>query len=179
MLVVILVIAKLSLQASYEWDKSDQRFLFRLAILFSMSFSMGYPEPEHELQVLYSQDQAHPLTRLKSVSNIEDVLRLQEMARAVKVSEDLGKYLIKLAVASRAHSSLQLGISPRGSLMLFHSVKAYAALQQRNFVIPDDIKALAVPVLAHRLILETKAKYSGVSKASIVEELVEQVAVPR
>lgn len=146
---------------------------------FSMSFSMGYPEPEHELKVLFSQEQEHPVNRLKSVASIKEIIDLQELVKGVKVSEDLGKYLIKLVTASREHPSLQLGISPRGSLMLFQAIKAHAILRQRQFVIPDDIKILAIPVLAHRLILETKAKYSGVNKQDIVEELLEQVPVPR
>jgi MoxR-like ATPase len=96
----------------------------------------------------------------------------------VRVDPSVGRYVIALAEATRRHASVRLGCSPRGSLMLFRAAQARALLEGRTFVVPEDVKAEAVPVLAHRLGLETKARYTGVSKQDVVRELLDGTPVP-
>ncbi len=96
----------------------------------------------------------------------------------MRVERSLGRYVVALAEATRRHPSVRLGCSPRGSLMLFRSTQARALLEGRAFAVPEDVKTQAVPVLAHRLGLETKARYTGVSKEDVVREILEAVPVP-
>ncbi len=145
---------------------------------FGVRIGLGYPAADHELEVLFSQVDRHPLESVTPVLSAEDVVALQAEARHVKVERALGRYVIALAEATRHHPSIRLGCSPRGSLMLFRSAQARALIEGRAFAIPEDVKAQAVPVLAHRLGLETKARYTGVSKEDVVREILEAVAVP-
>jgi MoxR-like ATPase len=145
---------------------------------FGVRIGLGYPAADHELEVLFSQVDRHPLESVTPVLSAEDVVALQAEARHVKVERALGRYVIALAEATRHHPSIRLGCSPRGSLMLFRSAQARALIEGRAFAIPEDVKAQAVPVLAHRLGLETKARYTGVSKEDVVREILEAVPVP-
>jgi MoxR-like ATPase len=145
---------------------------------FGLVIELGYPDAHHELEVLYSQTGLHPLESLSAVLSAEDIVSLQARVRAVRVDRALGAYVIALASATRRHPSVALGCSPRGSLMLFRSAQARALLEGRDYAIPEDVKMQAVPVLAHRLGLETKARFGGVSKAGVVNEILESVPVP-
>jgi MoxR-like ATPase len=145
---------------------------------FGVRIGLGYPAADHELEVLFSQVDRHPLESVTPVLSAEDVVALQTEARHVKVERALGRYVIALAEATRHHPSIRLGCSPRGSLMLFRSAQARALIEGRAFTVPEDVKAQAVPVLAHRLGLETKARYTGVSREDVVREILEAVAVP-
>jgi MoxR-like ATPase len=106
------------------------------------------------------------------------VISLQAETRRVRVERSLGRYMVALAEGTRRHPSVRLGCSPRGTLMLFRAAQARALFAGRAFVVPEDVKAQAVPVLAHRLGLETKARYTGVSKEDIVREVLDSVPVP-
>ena len=106
------------------------------------------------------------------------VLALQARVRTVRVERPLGAYVVALAEATRRHPSVQLGCSPRGTLALFRAAQARALLRGRDYAVPEDVKLEAGPVLAHRLGLETKARYAGVSKDSVVEDVLAAVAVP-
>jgi MoxR-like ATPase len=145
---------------------------------FGMRIGLGYPAAEHEVDVLFSQAERHPLESVEVVLAAADVVALQAQARKVRVERSLGRYVVALAEATRRHSAVRLGCSPRGSLMLFRSAQARALLEGRAFVVPEDVKRQAVPVLAHRLGLETKARYTGVSKEDVVREVLEAVPVP-
>ncbi|HET9317781.1 MAG TPA: MoxR family ATPase [Vicinamibacteria bacterium] len=145
---------------------------------FGLCLSLGYPAAEHEVDVLFSQAERHPLETLPATLDAADVLSLQAAARAVRVERPLGAYLVALAEATRRHPSVQLGCSPRGTLALFRAAQARALLAGRDYAVPEDVKAEALPVLAHRLGLETKARYSGVTKESVVRDVLGQVAVP-
>jgi MoxR-like ATPase len=145
---------------------------------FGQRLSLGYPAAEHELDVLFSQVARHPLEALQATLDSAAVLGLQASARAVRVERSLGAYVVALAEATRRHPSVQLGCSPRGTLALFRAAQARALLAGRDFAVPEDVKAEALPVLAHRLGLETKARYAGVSKESVVRDVLAQVAVP-
>jgi MoxR-like ATPase len=145
---------------------------------FGVQVSLGYPAADAELDVLFAQARQHPLDSLEPVLALQNVLALQAEARCVTVERSLGAYVVALADATRRHPSVKLGCSPRGSLMLFRAAQAHALLDGRRFVVPEDVKAEAVPVLAHRLGLETKARYSGVAKDDVVREILDDTAVP-
>jgi MoxR-like ATPase len=145
---------------------------------FGLRIELGYPGAEQELDVLYSQTERHPLEAVEPVVSADEVVALQAQARHVRVDPSVGRYVIALAEATRRHASVRLGCSPRGSLMLFRAAQARALLEARTFVVPEDVKTEAVPVLAHRLGLETKARYAGVSKQDVVREILDATPVP-
>jgi MoxR-like ATPase len=145
---------------------------------FGMRINLGYPDKEHEVDVLFSQFHHHPLEDVAPVLGGAAVLALQEAVRAVKVDRSIGRYLVDLADASRNHPSLKMGCSPRATLSLFRVVQARAFVSGRDYAIPEDCKAVAVPTLAHRLALETKAKYGGVVKEDLVREILDRVRAP-
>ena len=144
---------------------------------FGMKINLGYPDLDNEIEVLYSQFHHHPLDDVTPILDAATVIELQTAVRAVKVDRRLGRYLVELARATRTHSSLKMGCSPRGTLLLFRTVQARAFLEGRGYAIPEDVKACAVPALAHRLALDTKAKYSGTQKEDVVREILEHVPV--
>ena len=145
---------------------------------FGLRIGLGYPATDEALEVLYAQLKRHPLESVEAVVSIDDVVALQGQARDVTVERSVGRYTIALAEATRRHPSVKLGCSPRGTLMLFRAAQARALLEGRAFVVPEDMKAQAVRVLAHRLGLETKARYTGVSKEDVVREILEATPVP-
>ncbi len=105
------------------------------------------------------------------------MLEAQAAVRKVRVDRRIAAYCVELAAATRAHTSLKVGCSPRGVLSLFRIVQARAFLERRDYAIPEDVKAMALPSLAHRLSLDTKAKYSGVQKEDVVREILDKVPV--
>lgn len=145
---------------------------------FMIRFTMGYPNPESEFEMLLGQKEAHPLTRLKSVATFADLNDLRKDVRKVTVSDDVVRYVLALIQKTREEARFKLGSSPRGSLAMFKACQARAFMKERDFVTPDDVKALAHPVLAHRVILETKTRYSGDTAESILSEHLSELAVP-
>jgi MoxR-like ATPase len=145
---------------------------------FGLRLALGYPGAEQEVEVLYAQRGTHPLEAVQPVVSADEVVALQGETAQVAVERSVGRYVVALAEATRRHAAVQLGCSPRGSLMLFRSAQARALLEGRAFAIPEDVKAQAVPVLAHRLGLETKARHTGVSKEDVVHEILDQTPVP-
>ena len=144
---------------------------------FGLRLSLGYPGAEEEVDVIFSQAERHPVDTLEPVLGAQDVLALQTRVRRVRVERRLGRYVVSLADATRRHPAVQLGCSPRGTLMLVHAAQARSFVEGRDYVTPEDVKAEAVPVLAHRLGLETKARYSGVSKEDTVREILTSVPI--
>ena len=144
---------------------------------FAMRINLGYPDKEHELEVLFSQFHHHPLEDVQRVVDASAVLGLQEAVRAVKVERGIARYLVALVGATRSHASIKMGCSPRGTLILFRMTQARAFLDGRDYAVPEDVKAVATRTLAHRLALDTKAKYSGVEKEDVVRELLDSVPV--
>ncbi|MBT9583514.1 MoxR family ATPase [bacterium] len=145
---------------------------------FSVKLSMGYPARADEANILEGQRQSHPLDRLEGAIHGDELLEVHKQVGLIKVEAPVLDYLLALIEATRNDSRLRLGSSPRGSLALYRVCQAWAFCQGRDYVIPDDLQRLAEPVLAHRLVLDTKTKYSGISKEQIVSELLKQVAVP-
>jgi MoxR-like ATPase len=144
---------------------------------FSMRINLGYPAAEHEVDVLYSQFHHHPLDDIGPVFDSAVLVQLQDAARAVRVERSIGGYIVALAEATRRHPQLRMGCSPRGALALFRVTQARALVSGRDYAIPEDVKAVAVRTLAHRLALDTKAKYSGVQKEDIVREVLDRQPV--
>lgn len=145
---------------------------------FAIKLKLGYPSLDQELQVLYSQHKEHPLETISSVTSKEEIVHIQTLVREVKVKEPVAKYILDIIDNTRHDQRLKLGVSPRGSLMLYRISQALALMKGRDYVLPDDVKEMAVEVLAHRLILETKVKYSGVSKEEIIEDILQNTKVP-
>lgn len=145
---------------------------------FLVRFTMGYPDPDNELLMLTGQKTSHPLSVLKPVATFEQLKEMRKAVREVQVSEDIGRYILALIRATREEPRLKLGSSPRGSLALYKACQALAFFKDRDYTTCDDVKALAGPVLAHRVILETKTKYSGDTAESILEEILDSLAVP-
>ena len=144
---------------------------------FGMKIGLGYPPKDQEVEILYSQFHHHPLDDVEPVIEAREVVALQERVRATRLDRSIGEYLVDLAEATRQHPSIKTGCSPRGTLALFRASQSSAFLKGRDFVIPEDVKRVAVPVLAHRLALDTKAKYSGIEKEDVVREILETVPV--
>jgi len=145
---------------------------------FTARISMGYPEPDAELEMLDVHGRSSPLEGLKAVANAGDVRSLIDVVREVHVSPAVRTYAIALATATRNHSELRLGASPRATLQLVRAARAHAALEDREYVLPDDLQRLAVPVLAHRLLPTAEAQVERRLPEHVVAELVAQVPVP-
>jgi MoxR-like ATPase len=145
---------------------------------FLLQLDLGYPTAEVEVAILFAQNLAHPLDGIVEVMSKEEVLALQAEARRVHVDESVARYIVGLVAATRQDPALKLGVSPRGSLMLFRASQAAALCAGRDYVMPDDVQRLAVAVLAHRLVLTPKAKYGGALKRETIARLVAQTPVP-
>jgi len=145
---------------------------------FLLRISLGYPSMADEMVIMERQQYVHPIERLSPVAGAQDILTLQETVRQVYVDDLLKKYIASLIAATRGHHSIRYGSSPRGSLALFRTAQARALIQGRDFVLPDDVKALVEPVLTHRLGLPPAAQSREESRRTIIAEIVETVAVP-
>ncbi len=146
---------------------------------FTMRIALGYPDALHEVEVIFSQNAQHPFEELKPVVSCERILQLQREVRAVHCERAIVEYIVRIVEHTRRDTRLKLGISPRGSLALHRTAQARATMLGRDFVLPEDVQVLAAPVLAHRLALDTKAKYAGARNETIIEEALEKVEVPR
>jgi MoxR-like ATPase len=145
---------------------------------FLMCLEVGYPQLDDEIEVLARYQQADPLENLASVASAADLIALQQIVRQVHVADVVRRYIVEVVRASRASDEVQLGASPRASQALQRAAQALAALRGRDFVRPDDVKELAAPVLAHRLILHPEARLRGRSSADVVRALVARVPAP-
>jgi MoxR-like ATPase len=145
---------------------------------FLVQLHLGYPDESHEIQVLYSQQESHPVEHIAPVLSRDAVLSLQEAVRRVHVERNVGEYLVRLVRATREDARLKLGVSPRGSLMLFRAAQAAAFAAGRSFVLPDDVQRLAPYVLPHRMILTAKARYGSIPRAEVVHDILKRVPIP-
>ena len=146
------------------------RFLLRVRV--------GYPSAEEEQAILHRFKNDEPLDILQPVASAEEVVALQQAIRQVSWQPEVERYLLAIVRATRAHSSVNLGVSPRGTLALYRACEAYAAMQGRDYVQPDDVKRLAPGVLAHRLLTTTRARLRGGESAAIIQEILEATPVP-
>ncbi len=145
---------------------------------FLIRIQMGYPTPSEEITILSSQQYQHPINNLQQIISVNDLLAAQQAVTEVYVAEEVKQYIIDLVTASRRHSDVYLGSSPRGSLALFRAAQARAAMAGRDYVIPDDVKALAEVTLAHRIIMGPSARIKDVTSRNVVQDLLQNVPVP-
>ena len=145
---------------------------------FAVQLSLGYVAPEDEVAILSAQAQRHPIDTLEPCVSIDDVLMVRRRAAAVRMSDELKRYAVDVVRATRAANGIQLGASPRASLALMKGAQALALSEGREFVIPEDVREMAVPVLAHRVVIEPQARFAGVTTAGLVEEILAKVPVP-
>jgi MoxR-like ATPase len=146
------------------------RFLVRL--------SMGYPGKEGEIRMLERQHHAHPLDSLNQAVGIQELTNAQLGAKEIHVDPALSDYIVSIVDATRRHEDVMLGASPRGSLALYNAARALAAIRGRHYVLPDDVKALAEPTLAHRVILKPAARIRNIESRSVIRDIVLAVPVP-
>lgn len=146
------------------------RFLIRL--------SLGYPSYEEESAMLSNLQHGHPIDELQPVITAQDILSCQEYIRSIHVDEKIKRYILDIIHASREHDDILLGGSPRASIAMFRTSQAMAAIAGRDFVMPDDVKRMALPVLGHRIILKPESRLRKKTPAIVVKELVDDAKVP-
>ncbi len=145
---------------------------------FLLKLRLGYPEKDEEVSMMDRFREKNPLKKLKAVASPEQIIKLQGARKKIRISLPVTEYIADIVRATRKNKALRFGASPRGSLGLMRSSQALAALRGRDFVLPDDIKHLAVPVLAHRLILTDQERLRGGTPEHLLEEILEQTPVP-
>ena len=144
---------------------------------FMLRLRMGYPTPTEEIVILDEQKRIHPLDDLEEVCPVDELREMQAAVREIYVDASVAEYIVRLVNATRTHPDIYLGASPRGSIALYRAGQARAALLGRDFVIPDDVKTLAGPALAHRLIIKTSSSIREVDAETVVRELLDAVPV--
>jgi MoxR-like ATPase len=145
---------------------------------FMMRIHLGYPNRAHEIDVLTRQASHHPIHDLQQVVSVDELVTAQRAARDVYVDDLIKGYIVDLVTTTRDHPDIYLGASPRGSLNLFMAARAWAAIEGRDFVLPDDVKALAESVLAHRLIISPSARIKNVTARQVVDDALRHTPVP-
>jgi MoxR-like ATPase len=144
---------------------------------FMLRIQLGYPLPNEEVRILDEHKTTRPIDEIGEVVTGTELQEMQEAVREIYVDPQVSEYIVRLVTATRNHPDIYLGASPRGSLGLYRAGQAYAALFGRDYVIPDDIKALAIPALAHRTIVKTAATVRDVDSTLIIRELLDSVPV--
>ncbi|AGC68490.1 ATPase associated with various cellular activities AAA_3 [Thermoclostridium stercorarium subsp. stercorarium DSM 8532] len=145
---------------------------------FLMRITMGYPSSEDEVDILYRFKNENPLNNLEPVADGEQVKELQRQVRDVHVDRSVGEYIVEIVQSTRRVEHVALGCSPRASLYLMRAAQALALYNGRDYVIPDDVKSLVIPVLAHRMVLKQEAKIRKLTAESILSDLLKDVRVP-
>ena len=145
---------------------------------FMLRIRLGYPTPQEEIAMLDSQQFQHPLQRLSQVVNVQELLAAQNEVRGVYLSPEIKSYIVSLVTLTRQHPDVYLGASPRGALALYRVSQARAAVVGRDYVIPDDVKALVDATLSHRVIVGPNARIRNISASSIVQSILSTVPVP-
>src|SRR3954449_3919704 len=144
---------------------------------FMLRLRLGYPQPLEEIVILDEQKRQHPIDDLEVVCSVEELREMQAAIRDIYVDPTVADYIVRLVGATRSHPDVYLGASPRGSIALYRAGQALAGLLGRDYVIPDDVKALAEPALAHRLIIKTSSSIHDVQSGSVVRELLEATPI--
>lgn len=145
---------------------------------FMMKIKIGYPGLTEEIQILELQKIQHPIETLSVIATESEIINVQDLIKTVYVSNPVKKYIVELTRATREHADVYLGVSPRGSLNLYRAGQAKAAIQGRDFVLPDDIKILAKFVMGHRMVVQPAARLRNLSSDQIISEVLNSVPVP-
>lgn len=158
-------------EGTYPLPESQlDRFMLRIAI--------GYPPRDAERRALVDHRAGEPIDELKPVADLDEILRLQQVVRAVRFDESISEYLLDIAQATREHADLRVGASTRGALLLYRAAQARAVVQGRDYVVPDDVKRLVVPVLAHRIVAHDWLAGGGRTIESALHEILDRIPVP-
>lgn len=145
---------------------------------FLLKMKIGYPTMQEEMEVLNLARKSQPIEKLEPVISMEDIRLLQEEVLEVHVEDTIKRYLVDLSARTRVHPNVNLGVSPRGTISLMKAAQAYALINGRDYVLPDDVQYLAPAVLSHRIILKSEAKYGGIDAESIIQDIMRKIPVP-
>jgi MoxR-like ATPase len=145
---------------------------------FLLIIRLGYPTVEEELEIVDRQETSHPIDTLRPVAEADEIINLQRKIREIYVDDLVKRYIVNLVDSTRTHQDIALGASPRASLALFRGGQAVALIRGRDYVLPDDVKELATPMLSHRMIVTAGARMRAVGSQEIVEQILEETAVP-
>jgi MoxR-like ATPase len=145
---------------------------------FAMQFTLGYVSPAEEVTILTAQEHNHPIDELQPAATLAEVLALKRAVENICISDEVKRYVVDLAAATRTAQGVQLGASPRASIALMKIAQALALFDGFDFVAPEQIQRLAVPVIAHRLVIEPQARFSGVTGRNVVGDIVQKLRVP-
>jgi MoxR-like ATPase len=145
---------------------------------FLLRVRLGYPNAEDEIEVLDRQQFTHPLDALKSVVSTDEVIDAQKAIQSVFIAPAVKSYIVDIVQGTRSHPQVYLGASPRGSLALYRASQARAAMQKRDYVLPDDVKDLAIPTLSHRIIMGPGARLRDVTPDTVVQDVMSNIVVP-
>ncbi|RUL51716.1 AAA family ATPase [Lysinibacillus antri] len=145
---------------------------------FLLKIKMGYPNAHEEIEVLRRSERSEPIMDLTPVISLDELLALQDQVRNVYVDDSVKSYIVQLARATRTVSEIYLGVSPRASIALMKASQAYAKMQDRDFVKPDDVQYLAPFVFAHRIILKPEARYEGVTTEELINRIISKSVIP-
>jgi MoxR-like ATPase len=145
---------------------------------FLMNIKLGYPKVSDEMNILDTHQYHHPLDDLEQIMTAEELVVIQKQIRSIHVDPSIREYIVAIANATRNHNNIYLGSSPRGSLALYRASQALAAIRGRGYVIPDDVKLLAKPTLAHRIIVTPAARVRAVTSTAVLDEILQSVPVP-
>lgn len=145
---------------------------------FAMQFRLGYVEPAQEVAILSAHEENPPIHQLEPCATVADIQQLKETARGIRISEELKRYMVEVVAATRTHPGVQLGASPRASIALMKVAQALALFDGLEFVTPEQIREVAVAVVAHRLVLDPQARFAGATPRAVVEEILKKIPVP-
>ena len=145
---------------------------------FALQFSLGYISPEEEVDVLSDQIQRHPIDSIAACVSMQEVAQLKRQTKQVRISSEIKRYLVDIVNATRSFAGVQLGASPRASLTLMKIAQALALFDGNEFVTPENIQEMAIPVIAHRIVMEPQARFSGKTAEGIIEEILNSIPVP-
>jgi MoxR-like ATPase len=145
---------------------------------FMLRIRLGYPSKDDEIIVLDRQRQSHPINQLTQIVSVEELLTAQEAIKEIYIDEQVKQYIVEVVRQTREHPDVYLGSSTRGALAIYRLGQARAAMFGRDFVLPDDVKALASVALSHRIIVGPAARIKDVSPDAIVQEILDRVTVP-
>jgi MoxR-like ATPase len=145
---------------------------------FLMRLSLGYPSIDEEADMLDRLQKTHPIDAINPVASASDILACQQAVREIHIDDKIRRYLLQLVHGTRSHDDIHLGGSPRASIALYRGAQAYAAVNGRDFVLPDDVKRLALPILGHRLILKPEARLRKITPAKVIKQVLDDLKVP-
>ena len=158
-------------QGTYDLPEAQlDRFILRVKI--------GYPSIDHEAEILEAQRRTHPIEELEPICGPDEIMSIQQLVRRIGVKPSLRRYVAEISAASREHPDVLVGVSVRGSQRLMTAAQAYAMLNHRDYIIPDDIQSVAPHCLAHRILLRPEAKLAGVDEKSVLKAILRQISVP-